>query len=322
MTLAGGDAAALATDLSRCHTSLAAHGKSFHLASALLDERTRDDAAALYAFCRYVDDAVDLAPPAQSTSALQRVRREVEDLYAGQACTRPALREFQRVAFQRGVPAEYVVELLAGMQMDVVGMRYDTFEDLQQYCFRVAGTVGLMMCHVLGVKQDQALRPAAQLGMAMQLTNICRDVREDWDRGRLYLPLRLLEAQGADVASYQPGAEFPIQDRAAFALALQELLKEAQRLYHLGKAGLRFLDLRPALAIHAAADIYADIGRSLEHIDYDVLAGRRVVTRWRKLALLTRAVALEACSIPRRVLEAGATQIPVSVARYPDDILC
>ncbi len=103
---------------------------------------------------------------------------------AGRSQADTTLDAFQQVVFERKIPIEYPSELLAGMAMDAEGVHYETLSDLLRYCYRVAGTVGLMMCHVLGVKDDRALIHAAHLGMAMQLTNVCRDVIEDWERGQ------------------------------------------------------------------------------------------------------------------------------------------
>src|SRR5690606_24146896 len=103
---------------------------------------------------------------------------------------------FAAIMRERGIPRRYPAELLAGLAMDAAGHRYEDAADLRLYCFRVAGVVGLMMSHVMGLADERALADAARLGIAMQLTNICRDVREDWARGRLYLPRALLERAG------------------------------------------------------------------------------------------------------------------------------
>jgi 15-cis-phytoene synthase len=197
------------------------------------------------------------------------------------------------------IPETYPLELLAGMEMDVVGTRYDTMDRLLQYCFRVAGVVGLMMCHVMGVRDAKALRHAAHLGMAMQLTNICRDVREDWEQhGRLYLPEDVLVARGP---------------RGAVA----KLIEESERYYRSGDAGLPSLSFRCALAVCTARLVYAAIGRRLARRDYDVTRGRVVVPSLRKLYLLLKALAVTSWRVS---LRSSLTRIE-RVLRYPHDVL-
>jgi phytoene synthase len=182
-------------DLVACRQVIAQHSRSFALASTLLGPVARDHAAAVYAWCRGADDAIDLAPADRVAAALAEERAELERIYSGAPRTL-AGRAFAAVVAERRIPRAYPAALLDGMAMDVADTRYDTDEDLFTYCYRVAGVVGLIMCHVLGLSDDRALVPATHLGIAMQLTNICRDVGEDWQRGRLYLPDTVLAAHG------------------------------------------------------------------------------------------------------------------------------
>ena len=182
-------------ELGACHATIAQHSKSFALAAKLLPAAARDDAAVVYAWCRRADDAIDLAPPADQPDALARLYDELAAIDAGAAM--PGVpRAFAAVVGIRQIPLAYPRALLDGMAMDVADTRYRTFDDLFAYCYRVAGVVGLIMCHVMGVRDDRALVPAVHLGIGMQLTNVCRDVAEDWDRGRLYLPDELLARHG------------------------------------------------------------------------------------------------------------------------------
>ncbi len=171
------------------------HSKSFALASALLGRRVRDQTAIVYTWCRRADDAVDAASSDPRT-ALAQLRLELDDVYSQRAVD-PVLAAFAEVVRDRAIPRCYPDELLAGMAMDVESTRYRTLDDLITYCWRVAGVVGLMMSHVFGVSTNSALPRAVHLGIAMQLTNICRDVVEDWERGRLYVPDAVLERHGA-----------------------------------------------------------------------------------------------------------------------------
>jgi phytoene synthase len=167
--------------------------------------------------------------------------------------------------------------------MDVARRRYRTVADLLLYCFRVAGTVGLMMARLMGVRDPAVLRRALDLGMAMQLTNISRDVGEDWYDGRLYLPLELIG-----------GREPRSLDRDTAARAVQALLRKADELYRSGDAGLRALPFRCAVAIRTARLVYSAIGRVIARRRFDVHAGRAVVPGWRKALLAMTALLREA----------------------------
>ncbi len=276
-----------------CQRILGARSKSFSLASRLLAPQVRAEASVLYAWCRRADDAVD-SPGESATKqvALQRLEAELDAVFAGAPQVDPILAGFQSVVRTRQIPEQYPRELVAGMRMDVTGARYDTLADLRRYCFRAAGTVGLMMAHVLGVSDVRAYRHACDLGIGMQLTNICRDVHEDWAMGRLYVPLRLLAEAGAPHARVRLERGEPLGSdlRAPFAKAVRRLLDEADRYYGSGDEGLLMLPLRSALAIRTARNLYAAIGTELARRGHDVLAGRAVVPTRRKLALLMLAV--------------------------------
>src|SRR5690606_15809209 len=144
-----------------------------------------------------------------------------------------------------------------------------TLRELSRYCYRVAGVVGLMMCNVMGVKDEAALDNAVHLGMAMQLTNICRDVAEDWERGRLYLPADLLADCGAPDLARELGGAFPERAVAPVARVLRVLLTHADRLYRSGDRGLAALPWRSALAVRTARRVYAAIGERVaaQHFD-------------------------------------------------------
>lgn len=188
------------------------------------------------------------------------------------------------------IPRAYLDEFLEGMRMDASGVAYETFDDLLRYCHRVAGTVGLMMCHVMGVRSRRALVHAAHLGIAMQLTNVARDVGEDWGRGRLYLPRRMLRRAGArgDLRA-NPGQAFPAQWVAATRAVTRELLDRAEAYYRSGDAGLVFLPLRGCLAVRAARLIYSRIGARIRANGCDPLRPRAFVPARSKLALVARA---------------------------------
>ncbi len=277
-----------------CRRVIAEHSRSFDLASRLFPRERRDEVAALYGWCRHCDDAIDLVPVEAQPTALEGLRRSLGDVYSGVPQADPVLHCFQEVVRRRSIPIEYPRELIEGMAMDVEGRRYADLDSLLLYCWRVAGTVGLMMCHVMGVTHPQAGIPAAPLGIARQLTNITRDVVEDWERGRVYVPASMLDERLAvwtgerlDQESREPLPEWA---RPALADSARALLSLADRYYASADAGLAHLEPRSALAVRAARLIYADIGRSIARRDYDVMRGRAVVSGRRKAWLVLRAL--------------------------------
>lgn len=291
------------------------HSKSFSLASLLLGAEKRDAAVALYAYCRRADDAIDLAPADQTWSALGRLRAELDDVYAGRALAEPILAEFQRLVFEREIPKEYPGALLEGFQLDAANAQYASVADLYRYCWCVAGSVGAMMCHVLGVGRERAIVHGVHLGMAMQLTNICRDVAEDWQRGRLYIPAELAPGVG------QPSSGGAISQRQSQLLAqgVRRLLSEADVFYRSGDLGLPYLSFRGRLAVATARRVYSSIGERILVADANVLAGRAVVSPLEKLW---------------HVLAAGSESVAIALGtpsfrsatirnaiRFPEDVL-
>lgn len=280
---------------------IAHHSKSFALASKLLPARARDDAAVLYAWCRRADDAVDNATVTDPAGVVRRLTEELEAAYAGTA-EEPLLAAFGAVARARGIPHAYPSELLAGMAMDVADTRYITTDDLIAYAYRVAGVVGLMMTHVLGIDDDGAVVPAVHLGIAMQLTNVCRDVAEDWQRGRLYIPDDILVRHGAGGLARQLDGPLPATAAPALACAVRELLELADRYYRSADRGMVALPLRAAFAIRSARDVYSAIGGRIAQLDHDVTAGRAIVTKSGKLARVVLAALRTLASTPRRTV--------------------
>lgn len=203
------------------------HARSFSWAARLMPARVRRDATLLYAWCRRCDDAVDVAAdPETARAAIERLRRELDDVCGAAPLEDPTLEAFRDVLARNRIPRRYADELLDGMATDVGPIRYARVQDLLVYCYRAAGTVGIMMAHLMGVRDGAALRHATDLGIAMQLTNICRDVAEDERRDRVYLPADLL---GGDVSPTQAGA------RTAKAVAA--LLRLADDHYRSGEIG-------------------------------------------------------------------------------------
>lgn len=300
--------------------SIATHSRSFALASRLLPAASRDPLAVIYAWCRAADDAVDCAAPGQAGRALDDERAELEVIYHG-APVRPVSRGFAAVARLRALPEAYPRALLDGMAMDVGDARYATVEDLFAYAYRVAGVVGLMACHVLGVREDAALTRAAHLGIAMQLTNVCRDVAEDWARDRLYLPDELLAKHGAGGLASALGGPLPADAAPAIRATVLDLLALADRYYASARAGYPALPWRAGLGVRAAGRIYRAIGVTLARRGGDALAGRVVVGKAAKLGHVAAAAALSIGALPGlawRRLRGGVARIPTRVLELDD----
>lgn len=304
-----------------CADTLAQHSKSFALAGKLLPRDQRRDAAVLYTFCRLADDAIDLVEPAAQPAALAELRLALDSVYRGDPQSDVRWRAFQELVERRRIPREYPEELLEGMAMDTAGAQYRTLDELLLYCHRVAGVVGLMMCHVLGLNDARALRNAAHLGIGMQLTNISRDVAEDWRLGRLYLPLDLLRHSGPNPLNGLREGSLPPPARASIASVTSELLRVAERFYSSGDAGMRALPFRAAFSVRAARFIYSAIGDRVRRADYDAYTMRAVVPTSQKLWLVLRAAVGSLRELPSRLFSRRRALAPSHVVRFPDDIL-
>jgi phytoene synthase len=270
---------------------LARHGRSFRFASFFLPRGASDDAAVVYAFCREVDDAIDEAPSSEDG----RVQGQaLVDELAGAVPARPSVAMFLDVAARRFIDLVYPRELCAGVLSDVGPVRIADTAELLRYCYRVAGTVGGMMCGVLGVVDSSALPHAIDLGIAMQLTNICRDVKEDAARDRVYLPASMLDAHGVAQSALLDGVRTSTVDdatRAGVRTVTAELLALAERYYASGRAGMRYIPLRSRMAILVAARVYRAIGLELLARGGDPLQGRVVVGGRQKVGEAVRALA-------------------------------
>ncbi|MEM1176516.1 MAG: phytoene/squalene synthase family protein [Pseudomonadota bacterium] len=277
--------AALGQDADRSdNRRILKHGShSFYAASLLLPDEYCEPITALYAFCREADDAVDLAEdPAEG---LLSIRERLERIYRDEPIDSPVDREFTDVVHAYRIPYELPAALIEGFEWDVNGKEYHSLSDLYDYCTRVAGTVGIMMALLMGVRKTDVISRACDLGVAMQLTNICRDVGEDTNNGRLYLPRELLDEHRLDVDRWMqsPVPCLPV------TRTLTELLRIADRHYRRSEWGISKLPISVRPGIFAARAIYAEIGRQVESNAYDSVTTRAYVGKRRKAALLAQA---------------------------------
>lgn len=273
------------TDLAACDAILRVGSKSFRAAALLLPRDIRRPATALYAFCRLADDAIDEGPGDAATIAL--LERRVAAAHAGRPQDHPVDRAFSDAVRGSGLPPAVTLALIEGLAWDAQGRRYETFDELCDYAARVAGSVGVMMATLMDRRSPEVLARAADLGVAMQLSNIARDVGADAAMGRIYLPLSWLREAGIDPDAFLADPRFT----PALGSVVARLLAEADRLYARADAGIAALPASCRAGIRAARLIYAEIGNEVARRGHDGVSRRAVVPAWRKLGLLARALA-------------------------------
>ncbi|MFC3614260.1 15-cis-phytoene synthase [Lutimaribacter marinistellae] len=269
-----------AEDMAHCVEAIRHGSLSFHTASRLLPARVRDPALALYAFCRLADDAVDLQEA--KARAVLDLHERLEKAYAGRPDNAPADRAFTAVVEQFEMPRALPEALLEGLAWDAMERRYASLEELRSYSARVASTVGAMMCVLMRKRGADALARACDLGVAMQLTNIARDVGEDAREGRLYLPLEWLSEEDIEPKAFLAAPRIG----EGLSSVIRRLLREAERLYSRAETGIALLPLDARPGIYAARYIYADIGRIVARNGYDSITRRARTSAGRKLGRL------------------------------------
>jgi phytoene synthase len=278
-------------DLTACAATLRTGSRSFAMASLFLPRRVRAPATALYAFCRAADDAIDLSD--DQGAALALLRGRLDTIYAGMP-TNAVDRAFAAVVADFALPRALPEALLEGFAWDVEARRYADLPALIGYAMRVAGTVGVMMALLMGTRDAAMLSSACDLGCAMQLTNIARDVGEDARAGRLYLPLDWLRAEGLDPDTWLAAPRFT----PGLGRVVERLLAEAERLYARAEPGIARLPARCRPAIRAARLLYDGIGKAVARAGHDSVSARAVVPMRRKLALLSGCFLGEAGVLP------------------------
>lgn len=268
----------ISSSYSYCDKVTAYHSKSFFLASSLLPSSKKKAIRALYAFCRTTDDIVDVGHNDQSDH-LNRWRSDA---------TSNSFRLNDPVAIAWGdtrkkfcIPSKYAQQLMDGVEMDIHKNRYRDFDELSHYCYGVASTVGLMSMHIIGYTSTDAIPYAIKLGVALQLTNILRDVGEDWRKGRIYLPADEMEQYDITEDHFR---EKRVDEKWKTFMNFQ--IERARRLYSEAWPGILKLHPDGRLAIAAAATFYKRILHKIEANDYDNFTKRAVVSKWEKLSLI------------------------------------
>ncbi len=272
----------------RCSAITRAEARNFYFGFVLLPRERRRGIHALYAFSRLCDDSVDGADgPERKAAAVRARRRDVERAYAGGVpADDPVLVALADAIRRFGIPRGPMDALVDGVEMDLHADRYADWRALERYCDRVAGAVGVLSLHVFGFRDPAAVGHAGDLGVAMQVVNIMRDVQEDAARGRIYLPADDMAAHGvteADILgnSMTPGVAALMGDQAV----------RARRYFASGRELLPLLDLRARMCVQMMAALYEDILARIEDRGFDYTRGRVSVPGPRKALLMARSVA-------------------------------
>lgn len=260
------------------------HAKSFSFASKFIPEQRRWATYATYSFCRYADNIVD-NPRDRSKqeiiNELNEIRNEIDFAYKYGESEHPVLKSFIIAAKMYDIPKQYTFDLLDGVEMDLTIDRYKTFDELYLFCYRVASVVGLMMTYVLGFKDDKTLKYAEEMGIAMQLTNILRDIKEDKNMGRIYLPIDEIKQFHLKESDF-----FSENFNLDFRNFMQFQVDRAKSYYQDSTKGISMLEHESRFSIYAAGRIYSDILRKIEERGYNPFLGRVFVPKSEKISIL------------------------------------
>lgn len=269
-----------------CWKSTRRHARSFYFASIALPKHKKVAAYSIYAFCRYVDDLVDQRQPGRDgVELVTRVREEFGRLASGEVASPPFSLAFANTVKRYQIPPEPFLNLTRGILMDASPVSIEAWDDLRRYCYHVASVVGLAMCPVLGLADSRGAEHAVELGIAMQLTNILRDIREDWERGRVYLPADELARFGVEVEDL---ARHRVT--GPFRRLMRFQIERARAFYFRSEAGIPMLaDDGSQLTVWMMRHIYAGILDEIERQDFDVFRKRAGTSFARKVALAGRA---------------------------------
>lgn len=268
-----------------CRRTTRQAARNFYFAFVLLSEPRRSAIYALYAFARRADDTVDDAPdPDAARRGLEERRAEIDAIYAGSTGEDPVLIALGDAVRRFSIPRRHLHDLLDGMEMDITTTRYATYADLERYCDRVAAAPGLASLHIFGYSDDGAPRLARELGIAMQLVNVLRDVAEDAARGRVYIPTSALHAQGATEDDILQGR---LTDgvRRVFEVHTETARQAFATAWPLGD----LLDRRARSCVTMLSSTYRAILNRIESEGFDVFATRARLSTPRKLGLMTGA---------------------------------
>jgi 15-cis-phytoene synthase len=261
-----------------CRSLVRGAKTNFYYAFVFLPKAKRDAIYSAYAFSRYTDDIVDNAADAHAASAeLADWRKELEACYAG-AASHPIGLSLQQTLQLFPIPQQHFSDLVDGVEMDLETTRYETFEDLREYCYRVASVIGLICIEIFGYSHPRTKEYAVSLGIALQLTNILRDIRDDAQRGRIYLPLEDLRRFGCSEEDLLSGA---FTDGFRNLMAYE--CERARGYYREAAELLPEEDRRGMFSAEIMGAIYARLLDRIERVDYDVFHNSVRLSNLRKL---------------------------------------
>ncbi len=266
-----------------CRDIARANSKTFYLSSLFLAPEKRRAVWAVYAFCRTADDIVDqVTPAAERLAAIDYWERALLAAYSGNADDRIMVALYDAIS-RFEIPMQPALDLLRGARLDITVRRYATYNDLREYCYLVASTVGLLTSPILGYSSDAALDYGVALGRAMQMTNILRDVGEDARMGRIYLPLDEMQHFG-----YTESSIFEEVVDDAFVALMKFQIDRVRRLYAEAEPGIALLAAESRYTVRLALTLYRQILGSIEANHYDVYTKRAYVPfRSKMLAAMT-----------------------------------
>ncbi len=273
----------LAADFARCATIARKSSSNFYYAFKLLPAHRRRALYATYAFCRFVDDIADDEQVREPAVLLERWREELERTYRGDP-THAISRALADSVRRFSIPRRYFEEIIDGVEMDLARKRYATFDELRLYCYRVASAVGLVCIEIFGYRNPQARTYAENLGIAFQLTNIIRDVREDAGRGRIYLPLEDLDRFGVKEQEVLGG-----QHSTRFERLMEFEAQRAREFYQMAERALPGEDRTSLLTAEAMRLIYSALLRRIVKSRYRVMDGKLRLSAPHKILLVGRA---------------------------------
>jgi 15-cis-phytoene synthase len=286
------DEPALRTAYRHCRHITREHAKTFYMATRFLPTRKQRSIFAVYALCRYLDDLVDEAEDLLKNNSIEQSdvlmmidmwKLHLQDTYTGKIHDHPILTALADTLDLYHIPINLPLELIEGVSMDLTRMRYDTFSELYDYSYKVASVVGLMTCEIFGYSDKKALAHAIDLGIAMQLTNILRDISEDLDKGRIYLPKEDLERFGI--------TEKDLFDRKVdhkFREMMRFQIKRARSYYESSDPGIPMLDADSRQPVYLARYNYSKILTRIEELDYQVFSNRAFLSTSEKLAMIPK----------------------------------
>ncbi len=263
-----------------CMSLFKVHARSFYFASRYLDEKDRQSFAALYAFCRLADDFADeIDIPAETIEEeLDALKDIVERMNQGEIFDHPVLRAFEDTMRKYKIPLKYLNELIEGVRLDINLKEIKTVQELEKYCYHVASTVGVMLCYVMGATDAKTIERAIDLGQALQITNILRDIDEDFKNGRIYIPLETRQQFRVTRDDFEKDEVSP-----NFKWLIKHMIALADSYYAKAEIGIQDLPPAAAFTVKVASRVYAEIMNEIKKMDYQVFKQRAIVPKWKKL---------------------------------------